>query len=78
MAGSRATGRIDNAVEPSLDMVAGAIIAKEAGASVIDIDGTDYTLGSSNVIASGPGITERLLALIRESLALPPSAAVPI
>jgi myo-inositol-1(or 4)-monophosphatase len=76
-----AAGRLDASITLSnhpWDMVAGAIIAKEAGASVIDIDGTDYTLGSSNVIACGPGITEPLLALIRESLALPPSAAVPI
>lgn len=43
------------------DMVAGVIIAREAGAAVLDIDGTEYSTASTSTIAVVPGLVSELL-----------------
>ncbi|MCU7728994.1 inositol monophosphatase family protein [Actinoplanes sp. KI2] len=62
-----ATGRIDASITLSnhpWDMLAGAVIAREAGAAVVDTDGSDYTLKSSSLIACTPGIATEMLRLV--------------
>lgn len=46
------------------DMAAGAVIARAAGAIVMDADGSPYTLGSLATIAAAPGLAGSLLAII--------------
>ena len=48
----------------SWDIGAGVIIAREAGAVVFDIDGTEHTTESSTTIASAPGLKDHLLRLV--------------
>jgi myo-inositol-1(or 4)-monophosphatase len=61
-----ADGRLDASMTLSnqpWDTAAGVIIAREAGAVVIDLDGSDHTLASTATIAVAPGLAEELLAL---------------
>jgi myo-inositol-1(or 4)-monophosphatase len=51
------------------DTAAGTIIAREAGARVMDIDGTEHTTGSTATIAVAPSIADELLALARKAIA---------
>lgn len=44
------------------DMAAGAVIAREAGASVRDLEGAAYSTSSATVVAAAPGIAERIVA----------------
>ncbi len=46
------------------DTAAGVTLVREAGARVVDVDGAEYGLASTSVIAAGPGIMSDLLALI--------------
>jgi myo-inositol-1(or 4)-monophosphatase len=46
------------------DTAAGVVIAREAGAVVIDQDGSDHTSSSTATIAVAPGVVEELLALV--------------
>jgi myo-inositol-1(or 4)-monophosphatase len=65
-----AAGRLDASITLSnhpWDMAAGAIIAREAGAAVVDTDGSDYSLRSSSVIACTPGILGAVLALVNDT-----------
>jgi myo-inositol-1(or 4)-monophosphatase len=70
-----AEGRLDASVTMSnkpWDTAAGVIIAREAGAVVVDHDGTDHTVDSAATIAAAPGVAEEISALIaqaREDLA---------
>jgi myo-inositol-1(or 4)-monophosphatase len=48
----------------SWDMAAGVAIAREAGARVVDHDGTEHTAESSAVCASGPGVCDELVDLV--------------
>ncbi|WP_229399569.1 inositol monophosphatase family protein [Micromonospora okii] len=65
-----AEGRIDAALTLSnnaWDMTAGVAIAREAGASVVDRDGTDHNASSAMTIASTPPLVDALLALLAEA-----------
>lgn len=61
-----ADGKLDASMTMSnqpWDTAAGVIIAREAGAVVIDLDGSDHTASSAATIAVAPGLAEELLAL---------------
>jgi myo-inositol-1(or 4)-monophosphatase len=62
-----AEGKLDASMTMSnepWDTAAGVIIAREAGAIVIDQDGSDHTSASAATIAVAPGIVEELLAVV--------------
>lgn len=62
-----AEGKLDASMTMSnkpWDTAAGVIIAREAGAVVIDQDGSDHTSASAATIAVAPGVAEELLALV--------------
>jgi myo-inositol-1(or 4)-monophosphatase len=62
-----AEGRLDASMTMSnqpWDTAAGVVIAREAGAVVIDLDGSDHTSSSVATIAVAPGVAEELLALV--------------
>jgi myo-inositol-1(or 4)-monophosphatase len=62
-----AEGKLDASMTMSnkpWDTAAGVIIAREAGAVVIDQDGSDHTSASTATIAAAPGVAEELLALL--------------
>ncbi|SDM85813.1 myo-inositol-1(or 4)-monophosphatase [Lentzea albidocapillata subsp. violacea] len=66
-----AEGRVDGAVVMSnktLDLAAGILIAREAGALVLDSSGDDHTMTSAHTIAAAPGIAEELLSLVQSVL----------
>ncbi|NRQ31469.1 inositol monophosphatase [Nonomuraea sp. NN258] len=66
-----ADGRIDANIMLSnkpWDTAAGVIIAREAGAAVVDLDGSPHTMTSHATIAAGPGLVADLVQLISESL----------
>lgn len=68
-----ADGRIDASLTMSnnpWDMAAGVIIAREAGALVIDANGEDYTLRSGSTIAVGPNLRNEFLQLIAGAIAV--------
>jgi hypothetical protein len=52
-------------VNHSWDVAAGAILAREAGARVLDHDGSEHTTASSATIAAGPGLCDELLSMLR-------------
>lgn len=67
-----ADGRVDASVMFSnkpWDTTAGVVIAREAGMSVVDIDGTPHTAKSIGTIAVAPLIAPALLELVREAQA---------
>jgi myo-inositol-1(or 4)-monophosphatase len=47
------------------DTAAGVIVAREAGAIVVDGDGQEHTTKSTSVVASAPLLIEDVLALVR-------------
>ncbi|WP_322751363.1 MULTISPECIES: inositol monophosphatase family protein [unclassified Frankia] len=49
------------------DTAAGAIIAREAGAKVVDIDGSDHTSDSKATIAATPDLLDEVLTLVRDA-----------
>jgi myo-inositol-1(or 4)-monophosphatase len=49
------------------DMGAGVVIAREAGATVADVDGSEYSLDSHSVIAASPRLGPELLALVQQA-----------
>ncbi|MGH3714562.1 MAG: inositol monophosphatase family protein [Micromonosporaceae bacterium] len=49
------------------DMAAGAIIAREAGATVADIDGAPHTFDSRATIAANPDLIDKILGLVRQA-----------
>ncbi|MDX6738371.1 inositol monophosphatase family protein [Actinocorallia sp. A-T 12471] len=62
-----AEGKVDASLTLSnkpWDTAAGVVIAREAGASVLDVDGTPHTARSSATIATAPGITAQIFALL--------------
>ncbi|MFJ5993315.1 inositol monophosphatase family protein [Lentzea sp. NPDC092896] len=66
-----AEGRIDGAVILSnqpLDLAAGILIAREAGALVFDSSGIQHTKESSNTVAVAPGIARQLLSLVQSAI----------
>ncbi|MER7134514.1 inositol monophosphatase family protein [Streptosporangium saharense] len=65
-----AEGRIDAAIMLSnkpWDTAAGVLIAREAGAVVVDLDGTPHTVNARATIATTPAILTDLLDLITEA-----------
>lgn len=65
-----AEGRIDAAIMLSnkpWDTAAGVLIAREAGAVVVDLDGTPHTVNAQATIATTPAILTDLLDLIAEA-----------
>ncbi|WP_395111604.1 inositol monophosphatase family protein [Actinomadura sp. SCN-SB] len=65
-----AEGKLDASITLSnkpWDMAAGIVIAREAGANVIDQDGTDHTFNSSATIAAAPALTRDLAALLHDA-----------
>ncbi|MFB4316565.1 inositol monophosphatase family protein [Actinomadura sp. 21ATH] len=70
-----ADGKLDACVILSnnpWDTAAGVAIAREAGAAVRDLDGSEHTTGSAATLAFAPGVRPELTALIgdvREGLA---------
>lgn len=72
-----AHGRTDASVTLSnkaWDVSAGVVVAREAGANVVDIDGSPFTLDSIATIASTTGITSELIELVRSVLPTPGNA----
>lgn len=66
-----ACGRLDGFWELGLkvwDMAAGALLIKEAGGIVCDLDGSENYLKSGNVVAANPAIIKLMLKSIRPSL----------
>jgi myo-inositol-1(or 4)-monophosphatase len=62
-----AEGRIDASVtlsNRSWDVAAGVILAREAGAVVLDLDGREHTTDSGATIAMSPGLTGELLPIL--------------
>lgn len=72
-----AEGRLDACVMLSnkpWDTSAGALIAREAGARVLDHDGSDHSPQSSTTIAVTPTLETELMATVRAALAEPDTA----
>jgi myo-inositol-1(or 4)-monophosphatase len=66
-----AEGRTDAAVTMSnkaWDMTAGVILAREAGAHVVDRDGRPHTAASTATVAAGPELLPEVLTLAREAI----------
>jgi myo-inositol-1(or 4)-monophosphatase len=66
-----ASGRLDATVALSnrtWDMAAGVIIAREAGALVVDKDGSPHTTASTATITAGPALLPHVLDLVREAI----------
>lgn len=65
-----AEGKIDAVVMMSnkpWDTAAGVAIAREAGASILDKDGSPHALDSATTIGAGANIVRELLDLIRDA-----------
>ncbi len=65
-----AEGKTDVAITLSnkpWDIAAGSIIAREAGAKVVDIDGSDHTSDSKATIAATPNLLDEVLTLVRDA-----------
>ncbi|MEU4801905.1 inositol monophosphatase family protein [Actinosynnema sp. NPDC023587] len=65
-----AEGRIDGAVvlsNQTLDVAAGVLIAREAGAIVLDSTGHDHSSASAHTIAAAPHLVEALLGLVQSA-----------
>jgi myo-inositol-1(or 4)-monophosphatase len=74
-----AEGRIDASVTLSnhpWDVAAGVIVAREAGADVLDHDGTEHTIASAATIAAAPGVRDAILDLVRAAIAAQKPSAV--
>jgi myo-inositol-1(or 4)-monophosphatase len=63
-----ADGKLDASItlaNKPWDTAAGVLIAREAGAAVVDLDGTPHTLGSRATIATTAPLLDQVLALVR-------------
>jgi myo-inositol-1(or 4)-monophosphatase len=66
-----AEGKVDASVtlsNRSWDVAAGVILAREAGATVVDQDGSTHTTDSAATVAASPGIRDELLGLLAVAL----------
>jgi myo-inositol-1(or 4)-monophosphatase len=66
-----AEGKVDASVtlsNRSWDVAAGVIVAREAGANVVDQDGSTHTTDSAATVATSPGIRDELIALLAVAL----------
>ncbi|THV36982.1 inositol monophosphatase family protein [Glycomyces buryatensis] len=62
-----AAGRVDAVVHTMInpwDVVAGTVIARESGLSVVDRTGADYRAESDSIMAAQPSTIDRLLELL--------------
>jgi myo-inositol-1(or 4)-monophosphatase len=62
-----AEGKVDASVtlsNRSWDVSAGVVLAREAGARVVDLDGSEHTTDSAATIAASPGVCDELLAIL--------------
>ena len=65
-----ASGRLDASIMMSnkpWETAAGTLIAKEAGATVVDYDGSPHSLDSKTTIAVTPRLLPRILALLSDA-----------
>jgi myo-inositol-1(or 4)-monophosphatase len=65
-----AEGKLDASITLSnkpWDSAAGVIIAREAGAKVIDHDGTEHEYTSSSTIAAAPSVAKKIVSLLGDS-----------
>jgi myo-inositol-1(or 4)-monophosphatase len=51
-------------------VTAGVVIAREAGARVVDIDGSDHDLHSTATLAAPPSLIDEVVALVQTSVEL--------
>jgi len=66
-----AQGRLDACIivgNKLWDTSAGVLIAREAGARILDLHGANHTANSSATIAVGPSLEDELMAAIRAAL----------
>lgn len=66
-----AEGRTDAALALSnsaWDFTAGVVIAREAGARVRDIDGSEHSLAARGIVASAPGVSDPAVHLVRRAM----------
>lgn len=66
VASGRADGFWEYALKP-WDMAAGAIICREAGATVTDIDGAEWSTASTSICTAAPTLHSRMLDVIRSA-----------
>lgn len=62
-----AEGKIDASItlcNRPWDMAAGVVIAREAGARVVDQDGSEYRMGSHVVLGTTPALSDQILSLV--------------
>ena len=67
-----AAGRLDGFWEIGLapwDIAAGALLVKEAGGLVADVDGSDNYLSSGNIVCGNPKCFKAVLQVARPLLA---------
>ena len=63
-----AAGRLDASVmlaNKPWDVAAGVIIAREAGAQVFDVDGTDHSTDASATISAAPSLANALIDVLQ-------------
>lgn len=68
-----AAGRFDGFWEQKLkpwDVAPGILLAREAGALVVDLDGGDGTLATGDVVAASPALVPLMLEVVREARAV--------
>lgn len=64
-----ACGRVDSLVIPgvnSWDVAAGALIAKEAGAKVLDFSGNNWSLNSQDILLCHPKLKKDILSVLQK------------
>lgn len=67
-----AEGTLDGCVALSnkpWDTAAGVLLAREAGAAVVDVDGTNHTLDSTATLAAPPTLIVQLTSLVHQAIA---------
>jgi myo-inositol-1(or 4)-monophosphatase len=65
-----ADGRVDASITLSnnpWDMAAGVIIAREAGARVVDVDGSEYSMDSTSTLAAPADLIEEIRWLVLDA-----------
>jgi myo-inositol-1(or 4)-monophosphatase len=65
-----AEGKVDASITLSnnpWDMAAGVVVAREAGARVSDLDGSEYRMGSRAVLAARPDLIDQLVSIVQDA-----------
>lgn len=68
-----AEGQVDASITFSnnrWDVAAGVVLAREAGARVVDLDGSDYGMHSGAVLASSPGLADEVVSVVQHAVAV--------